>query len=295
MDKSKTLLLLQTDADNDPIFNKWIKNGYNADLIFKDVPRIMRLFRRIFLKNKKNNLKFLYRNWINELEQYSTVIIHSSELTYNIAHYIKVNYPKIRIIIWYWNKVTEKNNPLKYDKDIELWSFDKLDCEMYNMNYNIQYYEPSYDISNNIKIDKDIFFIGHDEGRRKSILDFQNIAVKMGLNCDIRISDTYGGWFIPYTEVEKCVMSTKAILELNRTGQSGVTLRTMESLFYNKKLITNNKDIINEPYYSSRNVFIIGLDKYDNLIEFVNSEYDHSVDKFREHYNLKAWFQNFDI
>lgn len=295
MNKEKTLLLLQTDADTDPVFQKWIDNGYIADLIFKELNKPLRILRRVLLKSENLNLKFLYQDWIKQLDKYSTVIIHASELTYNIVHYIKKKYPKMRVIVWYWNKVTENNKPQKYGDNIELWSFDKNDCKEYGMKYNIQYYEPSFhNIVDKKNIMTDIFFVGHDEGRKKMILDFQTLAENMGLVCDIRISDTYGGWFIPYAEVEKKVLTTKSILELNRIGQSGVTLRAMESLFYCKKLITNNKDIVNEPYYNKNNIFIIGEDDSNQLYSFVNSSYDHTVDKYMNEYNLEAWFNRFD-
>lgn len=35
------------------------------------------------------------------------------------------------------------------------------------------------------------------------------------------------------------------ILKLNISGQSGLTLRTMEALFYHKKIITNNENVKN--------------------------------------------------
>ena len=58
MNKEKTLLLLQTDADTDPVFQKWIDNGYIADLIFKELNKPLRILRRVLLKSENLNLKF---------------------------------------------------------------------------------------------------------------------------------------------------------------------------------------------------------------------------------------------
>lgn len=294
IDKKKTLILCQTKPSIDPIFNKWIENGYNASVIFKEHPKLYVLVRRILAHSKVKFGTFLYENWINELDKYSTIIIHVSSLTYHVTNMIKEKYPDKRIIMWYWNTVNRDTNPELYRDIAEVWSFDKNDCEKYDMKYNTQYYQPQYDINKlQIEYDTDVFFIGHDNGRKSSILEFERKAEKLGVNCDIRISDTRNGWYIPYSEVEKRILNCKAILEFNQRGQVGTTLRALEALFYNKKLITDNYHIKDEPYYNSNNIFIIGYDKMDNLVDFINSKYDDSVIKIRSNYSLETWFNGF--
>ncbi|QIC76833.1 hypothetical protein FSC17_10625 [Acinetobacter indicus] len=40
-------------------------------------------------------------------------------------------------------------------------------------------------------------------------------------------------------------------------GQSGMTLRPVEALFYNRKLLTNNQSVINEPFYHADNILVV--------------------------------------
>jgi hypothetical protein len=47
-------------------------------------------------------------------------------------------------------------------------------------------------------------------------------------------------------------------LFLSGTGTSGATLRTWEAILYKKRLVTNNSSIINEGYYNSDQIVIIG-------------------------------------
>ena len=75
-------------------------------------------------------LYFLYDNWKKEIDNYEVVIIDSRRAGKFAVQWIKKKYPKIRVIVWYWNQVSAKElNPdfcKKYG--CEVWSFDKTDC-----------------------------------------------------------------------------------------------------------------------------------------------------------------------
>ncbi|EJZ1385112.1 lipopolysaccharide biosynthesis protein, partial [Escherichia coli] len=51
----------------------------------------------------------------------------------------------------------------------------------------------------------------------------------------------------------------------------GWTLRILEALFFNKKLITNNINVLGSEIYSESRFFIIGYDDWDKLEYFINS------------------------
>lgn len=58
--------------------------------------------------------------------------------------------------------------------------------------------------------------------------------------------------YLPYPEVRQAVQKSNCILELVEAGQTCLTLRTMEALTYNKKLLTNNEKIKDFKYYDPR-------------------------------------------
>ena len=47
-------------------------------------------------------------------------------------------------------------------------------------------------------------------------------------------------------------LSAKCILEIVQKGQVALTLRPYEAVAYNKKLLTNNKTILNFKYYNPK-------------------------------------------
>jgi hypothetical protein len=217
--------------------------------------------------------------------------LHASEWTRHIPKYIHKLNPSIRIIYWYWNPVNELSSPYKVsDKNVEFWSFDEDDCKKYCMKKNIQYYNSK--LSLNKKIKYDIYFVGHNKGRKDEINSFFSEVKKVGISYKSDFIEKSED-FIPYEEVRKRILNCKAILELNQKGQTGLTLRAMESLFFEKKLITNNKSIINYPFYNTNNIFIIGKDNFSTLKNFIDSRYDESVNTFKSDFDIDSWLTNF--
>lgn len=294
-EQSKTLILTQTEPESDMMYNSWIENGYCADIIFREQPKLIRALRRIWIKYGFPMCGIWYGEWKKELRKYNTIILHFSSLTHELPKWMHKKNPELRIICWYWNKVGESTLPRKNgeEKNVEWWSFDKKDCEKYQMRANIQYYCMPR-ISKNEKIESDIYFCGRDVGRKEQIIDVKKRAEAQGLICDFFISNK-SSLMIPYFEVQKQLMKSKAILEINRKGQSGYTLRVMESLFFNKKLITDNLLIMDEPFYRKNNIFLIGYDDWEKLKEFLELPYDESVREYCKAYSLDTWFENFFV
>lgn len=292
--KKRTLILTQTEPDDDMMFNAWIKAGLNADIIFRPQNKGIRLIRRLWADGVLPGCSVWYGNWKRKLQQYDTVLIHADRRTRTVPHYIHKIKPDMRVIYWYWNPVNKDTLPeLTRDKKIECWSFDQDDCTKYNMNKNIQYYYEQAETQNETS-EYDVYFVGHDKGRKEKIkeiedqLELRNISRKFDL-----LQET--DHIIPYVEVQKRIKKSKAILEVTQVGQVGCTLRALEALFFRKKLITTNLNIEKEDFYNPRNIFIYGKDDLNDLLGFIENPYDNRSDQFRNEHTVDAWFMNFFI
>lgn len=56
--------------------------------------------------------------------------------------------------------------------------------------------------------------------------------------------------FFTYPDVVKNVKKSNCILDIPIEGQSGLGARYYEAICYNKKLLTNNKNVVNLPFYN---------------------------------------------
>ena len=82
-------------------------------------------------------------------------------------------------------------------------------------------------------------------------------------------------------------------MEINKEGQSGLTLRALEALFYKKKLITNNISIMNEMVYNKKNIYIIGVDNNKSVKEFLSEPYFilENYDDLVSYYSFDSWIK----
>lgn len=299
--KSNTLILCQT-IKTDYMYLEWKNNNMNTEIIMKEFPKLIRAFRRLWINYNLPFQSFWYGSWKKELKNYKTVIIHASSITTGVLRWIKSKNKNIRIILWYWNPVTDDSNPnLVDDIYCEKWSFDIEDCKKYNMNFNAQYYFKTRILPDN-EIIYDIFFIGIDKGRAEKISRIYEFCIENGISTDFNIVTKKSknlkykeliSVFFTYEEILKHISKSKVILEVLQSGQSSQTLRALEALFFSKKLITDNITIKNCDFYNKDNIFILGEDSMDDLKHFIESPYRVAEQCIIEKYDFNQWLVRF--
>ena len=193
-----------------------------------------------------------------------------------------------KIILYYWNHINECTKKYLEDKNIhEFWTFDSNDAKRYMINYNSQFY------TKNIKLDKDnleydVLFLGRAKNRKGMILNLAEELKENGINSKNIIIENEKD-FVPYEDYLKLLVKTKTILDIVDGNQSGLTLRCMESLFFSKKLITNNLDIVNYNFYNPNNILVLDENNINIPKEFIDSPYESLPKEIYEKYSLKNW------
>lgn len=165
-----------------------------------------------------------------------------------------------------------------------IYSFDADDCRAFGWEYTNTLYS-KVKMENNGKPQKDVYFIGLDKGRLGMTRKIYDKLTAAGLSCDFHViaekttdRSIAGGIHlhdrrIPYREVLKGVQNARCILEIVQDGQSGMTLRPYEAMFYNKKLITNNSRLLEMPFYRSDYMQVFSEEE-DFPVEFVAEKTD---------------------
>lgn len=140
-----------------------------------------------------------------------------------------------------------------------------------------------YDINNyssSLLSENVCYFLGKNKNRLKEINNVFFILKEMNCSCnflivkdkgDVDDSNFYIDKQITYEENLANVMNCTIILDIVQNGQVGWTLRTLEALYLNKKIITNNLSLLRSDIYSSNRFFIIGYDEWSDLNAFLNS------------------------
>ena len=150
-----------------------------------------------------------------------------------------------------------------------IYSFDRKDCERYGFEYYPTIYSSAH-IAEKAEIAYDAFFVGTEKGNRHIILKtiYSTITEAGGkaeiyLSGSIKDSDKitgiqYNKW-LSYKSVIEKVLSANCIIDIVDTEvQNGLTLRAMEAICYNKKLLSNNPAVKELKYYDTG--YILYLD-----------------------------------
>lgn len=136
-----------------------------------------------------------------------------------------------------------------------------------------------------------LYFIGYEKNRRNVLLKYKETFERLGLPCSFLIfkRKTKG---ISYAENIQNVIRCSCIVDIT-TEQAGVSLRPLEALFFDKKLITNNKSIKEYSFYHPDNIFILEEDELCKLPEFVNTPVTVISDKVKEQFDINSWILNY--
>ena len=213
----------------------------------------------------------------------------------NISKIIKKNNPQCKIIMYFWNFIDIHNEYILKDKNVdEFWTFDVKDANKYKLKYNPQFYTKEVILENDDNEKTDVIFLGRMKDRKNEILKIETEIKKKGLITNFKIIENEKD-FISYDEYLKNVSATKCILDYNQKGQTGLSLRPMEALFLEKKLITNNKDIKNYDFYNPNNIFILGEDNIENIKEFMDKPYEKVEQKIIDYYDFEQWLSRFEV
>lgn len=300
MNTNKKVILLYNSIDYFvPFFEK---KGILSYPSYRKISFFFRIIRKIFfLLGLPKSI--WYGNWKYSLNEVTTVICFSTNPVESLEYIKSINH-QIRLIYWYWDPVyrnLNKPNDIS-DSLCEKWSFDINDCQEYKMNYNTTFYLDSITLPKS-ELSYDVFFLGQDKGRRSFLNDFRDQFIGMNLVPFFYIvDDNISEWnltktkpAIPYVKYLELLSKSKAIFDYIQEGQSGLSLRPMESVFFSKKLITNDLAIMKHDFYYADNIFILGVDDINSLTVFLNKPYKKIPKEIVEKYDFANWLERFFV
>lgn len=262
--------------------------------------RLSRALFRILLKKSRSKAKF-YNKKLQNCN--NSVILAFDTIDIEVIQWVRENNPQNRIIIYFINTVRNENRVTKYvELNCELWSFDKEDCEKYNMQFNDWYC--CYKNSERFKKKHDVIFVGREKTRRPLLNKLAEYFEKNGVkyyfhvtperNIPVFLSKKYKHQ-ISYKKMIEIEKKSKAMIEIVEPGQNGSTLRLMDAVFNEVKLITNFKPIKNSELYIPNNIFILDEDPISELKAFIEKPFEKYPDSILNKYRYEEWIARFRI
>lgn len=226
--------------------------------------------------------------------------------------------PNIQIITYQWDSI--KNNP-NAERLIKVsdsaYSFDPIDTTNYPMKYVPLFYcweECGYnypELDHNKK-PIDFFFVGGYRTSRVEILRaFKRFCEKKGYSYYIKSFERIGSYVknrkrlnmdiddvsfkqLSYKSYYHHLLASKYVIDIQSPTQTGLTMRTMEALSLQKKIITTNKYIKQTPLYSESMVFVLNSKNDIDSLDFEHflKKKVHKVDAVL---SLSSWLKQIGV
>ena len=192
-------------------------------------------------------------------------------------------------------KIIKKLNKI-YDK---VFSFDKKDSEKYGFDYSYLIYDiiaPKCKLKN---FTNDVFLVAQAKDRLNELLSICDFCFNLGLRTDFIINKVSNQFistiskkniqlnqFVPYREVIERLQKSKCIIDIMQKDSYGITLNIVEAIFFNKKIITNNMEIFNEPFYDSSRILVLSCeDSKKNIKLFLDTPMKPYTDSEKQYFS----------
>lgn len=215
--------------------------------------------------------------------------IKGENLNENHINMLKDKYSNAKTILYLWDSIIRLNNwNLLHSYFEKIYTFDRLDSVKYNLSFRPLFYTKSSDMfssqSNNL-CDYDFSFVGEFHTDRYEILSKikKQIVEKDKTYCFRLYIDRYGYFLnrfvykrvspedrdilvfkkISYKDYLNITNRSKAIIDIENPLQSGLTIRSIETLALGKFLVTTNSDISNYKDIDTSSYCIINRDNPD--------------------------------
>ncbi|UXN67831.1 hypothetical protein N8A98_01870 (plasmid) [Devosia neptuniae] len=302
------------DAD---IANELRRRGAQVDFI-RDRPfdsAIMMAMTRIA---RTSVMPFVDRLYTRQLEGFGRsrydliLVVNGQTLSGRLLAQLRTSYPESSLVLYLWDSVANRTSTLRnmgqYDS---IYSFDQTDSKTFGLQHRPLFYSPAFSNHAETNQDIDISFIGTAHTDRAFIVNeidrllpqtskrfwylylqapWVFMAYKL-TNPSFRRTRFDQFSFTPLNRktVQSVFSRSKAILDIEHPRQTGLTIRTFETLGSRKKLVTTNRVAIETDFYHQSNIHVIDRKNPKIRREFTEEPYEVLSDYIYNKYSISGW------
>ncbi len=239
-------------------------------------------------------------------------VINGQTLSPQVLSQWRHAFPRAQFVLYIWDSI--KNRP-HLQKNLAFFdycfTFDKKDANYFKLRFHPLFFSKGFENSAPQVIQYDLSFIGTAHTNRylavstlaqslPSHVRFYHYLYLQARwvyyyykvrNPTFKASTIKEFYFSPLAKelVHQVFLESRAILDIEHPSQTGLTMRTLESLGARKKLITTNKNIVEYDFFDPHNILI--LDSENPIIpsEFFNDPYKKVSSEVYQKYSINNW------
>lgn len=200
---------------------------------------------------------------------------------------IRGKYPEVKLVLYIVDPMKASfakvcSAELLHQFDV-VYSINKQDCEEYGFHYYPLVYSDDINRNKNVACRQNLYYLGSGSDRTEKLHQVATVCEDNDIDYDFYVLQNrelerpyseeicYMNQVMSYEENIKKIEEANCLLELMHQDFDNPTQRYLEAIIYNKKLLTDNKKIVEFPFYNKQYMHII--DKYNDIdVEWLKKE-----------------------
>ena len=296
--------------------------GASVYMVYENLEWVKLTYRLVYVYfpgKKEKMIEKYYQKHLSKILQDADYffVIRGSSLSPQVMNFVKDNTPAdCRFIMYQWDGIRNNESILKIMEHFpSVSSFDYEDAASFKWEYRPLFFVPKY-VHSSVEQDIDVLFLcGLHSDRVKILEQLKIIAKEHGYNLrammqinkslyyknkyidkkqEVRDANREDVIFKPISIKESYGLyaRSKVVVDYTHPSQTGFTMRTIESLGNQCKLITNNTMVKKADFYDPENIYV-----YDekNLIlpqDFLEQPYKPIDEAVFKKYSLDSWISD---
>lgn len=259
-----------------------------------------------------------YREQIEKLgaREYDLIfVVNGQTLSMRTLEGWRNRFPNARFLLYMWDSFDNRANALDnmrfFDK---CFSFDKYDSAKHGLVFRPLFFSQGFEREYNPAPEFDISFIGTAHTDRyavvaklaktldSSVRTFWYLYLQAPwvlwvykvLNRNFRGARKDEFQYEPLSKdrVQAIFNSSGAVLDIEHPRQTGLTMRTLETLGARKKLVTTNQRVREYDFYNPANICVIDREKPEIPNGFLAQPYQEVPPEIYQRYRLAGWMDD---
>lgn len=229
---------------------------------------------------------------------------------------LRASFPGAAFVLYMWDamrnrRLLERNLPF-FDT---CHTFDANDAKTFGMKFRPLFFSPGFARSATPDFQYHLSFVGTAHSDRYKIVSNVTAALPKQTNCYwyLYLQAPWVLWAhklgnpafrgvsmksfrfdpLPKAAVQRVFFNSLAVLDIEHPRQTGLTMRTFETMGASKKLITTNALVKESDFFNPENILVIDRGSVPKIpSSFLRSPYVPPVDAIYQKYSLAGWLND---
>lgn len=239
-------------------------------------------------------------------------VVNGQTLSSTLLEQWKHAFPRASFLLYMWDSFGNRKDVVANLRYFDhAFTFDRQDAKEHDIHFRPLFFSKGFECSQGFEQQWDISFIGTAHTDRYPIVAKVSEALApsvrrywylylqapwvfwlyRAINPGFRSAPRSAFQFDPLTkaDVQEVFFASGAILDIEHPQQTGLTMRTLETLGARKKLITTNISVCEYDFFDSANICV--LDRNDPVVPpgFLEAPYIDVSPAIYQRYRLEGW------